>query len=220
MEGEMTLTSVTQFIIAAGAVGTAAMGIVEGAKSVHIKPLGFRSLMSELQWAIEALKVAYGEQYDRLLKSLYRLNRSEGELPRILRQGVRIGLNKNNAALMAETVLGDVDGSLPQVATKIAAGESLSDQEKNILGRFEVAVDARIDAALALADRAYGNGIRLCSFIVAIFLSLMAAQVLHFTGGYKTALIVGLISVPLAPIAKDVAKGLQSAANAIAAKAK
>lgn len=215
----ISIDTITQFVLAAGAVGTAAMGIVEGAKSVRIKPMGFRHLMRSLDWASPAFQTAYGGECNDMLKSLYRLNRSSGELPRILRQGVRIGLNEDNAAAMAQDVLGQADGALTSVAKDISAGNELTDQQRNVLGRFEVAVDARIDAALALAERSYGNGIRTWSFVVAIALSLAAVKFLGIAD-YGTGIVVGLISVPLAPIAKDVAKGFQAAAGALGSKAK
>ena len=143
----------SNFVIATGAVGTAAMGIVECFKSTRIKPIGFSQLEESISWADAALIKAYGSDYKKQLESLYRLNRSGGDLPRIIRQGVRIGLDEQNAVTMEENLLGRNLYLLPAVAKKAAEGEELEPKEKNILGRFEVAADARIDAALSLAER-------------------------------------------------------------------
>ena len=212
-----------ELVLAAGAVGTAAMGITEGFKSIRLKPLGYQCIESELAWAKEALQKAYGDNNQSLLVSLYRNGRRQGELPRILRQGIRIGLDEKNAAGMASIVGGDVGGLLTSAATKATAGEDLEPNEKNVLGRFEIAADARIDAALSLAEQAYGNGIRFRAFIIALSLSLITAFIYIAMGKEKydillKAFIVGLVAVPLAPIAKDVANAFQSAAKAIGVK--
>lgn len=214
-----------QFVLAAGAVGTAAMGIVEGFKSIKLTPIGFGQLEESIGWAKAAMKKAYGSDYSKLIESLYRQSRSSGELPRILRQGVRIGMDKENAKSMGELLLGQGGETLSGIAGKIDQGEELDKMEKKILARFEVAADARIDAALSLAERTYSNGIRKRAFFVSLVLSLVAAISLHLTladkfqsAMYINAVIVGLVAVPLAPIAKDVAKGFQAAAKAIGGK--
>lgn len=211
--------TLVDLVLASGAVGAAAMGIVEGFKSTKLRPIGFNQLEQSINWANNALSKAYGAGHRELLESLYRQNRSSGDLPRILRQGVRIGLDEHNAKEMESILLGADRNQLSLVAEKAASGSELSPEEKNILGRFEVAVDARIDAALSLAERAYVNGIRQRAFLIAILLSLSAAfSIKPDLKSFLPGLIVGLVAVPLAPIAKDVAKGFQSAAKAIGGK--
>ncbi|GJQ57583.1 MAG: hypothetical protein D8M57_19750 [Candidatus Scalindua sp. AMX11] len=213
------MLDLAQFTLAAGAVGTAAMGIAEGFKSVKMRPIGFSKLEKSINWADAALIKAYGNERMMLLESLYRSNRSSGDLPRILRQGVRIGLDEQNAVEMENILLGADRNQLPAVAKKAAIGKELEQEEQNILGRFEVAADARIDAALSLAERAYINGIRLRAFIIALSLSLSAAFTIKpDKEGIVAGLIVGLVAVPLAPIAKDVADGIKEAAKAIGGK--
>ena len=81
----------------------------------------------------------------------------------------------------------------------------------------------RVDAALTLAEKAYGNAIRFRAFFVALSLSLITTLAFIKTGQaeYKDlimACLVGFTAVPLAPIAKDVANAFQSAAKAIGTK--
>lgn len=230
---ELTLTQVTEFLLAAGALGLAAMAVAEGFKSCWLTPIGFGPLRKNISWANRALEKAYGPKYEEVLESLYRQNRSKGDLPRILRQGVRIGLNTCTAEDMASIVGDCTPEQLKEVAEKAAEGgllkkknESAKDKAereaaKNTLGRFEVAADARIDAALSLAERHYTNGMRFCSLVVALILSISAAWLMGskeepFEYLYH-AIILGLIAVPIAPIAKDLTKGLQSATRAIKA---
>jgi len=210
------LAAFSDMVAATGALGVAAMGIAEGLKSVKFDPKGFRKLEDEVVWAKNALKASYGDNYRQTMVSLYRNGRRKGELPRVLRQAVRIGMNEATARTMAEVVGGVDADELAAVATKVAHGDELNDKERNILGRFEVGADARIDAALALAERAYVNAMRFWASVIAIALSFAAAWIIKpDTNGYVTALFVGILAVPIAPIAKDLTKGLQSAAKAI-----
>lgn len=203
-------------VLATGAVGVAAMGVAEGAKTLWLPPVGFSKLLKEIDWARSALKISYGDDYLEMIESLFRNNRRKGDLPRILRQGVRIGMNNETAVSMAKVVGGVAGDSFVKVANKVNEGQKLEPDEQNILGRFEVAADARIDGAFALAERAYINGIHLRAFIASFILSFGAAYGLGAdSGGYLIASIVGITAVPIAPIAKDMAKGLQSAAKVV-----
>ena len=212
-------TSLSNMVLATGAVGVAAMGITEGFKSVKVTPMGFNKLEEEINWATDALKISYGDDYRKMIMSLYRNGRRKGDLPRVLRQGVRIGMDENTAKTMANVVGGVSPERLSEVAAKLKSGEELNPIQRNILGRFEVAADARIDAAFSLAERAYANIIRYRASQVALALSISAAIALdRSASGFLTAIIVGLTAVPIAPIAKDVAKGFQSATKAIGAR--
>lgn len=204
----------------AGVLGTAAMGVVELFKSTRLPPIGFWRLERDLRWAEGPLTVAYGRDYLPLLKSLYRNGRSNGELPRILRQGLRVGLTADNAEALEQQLSHNPQGLLQPVAAKSAAGQLLADDERNILGRFELAVDARIDAALSLSERAYVNGLRWRATLVSMGLALAAYLWVippeqTTANGLAPALLIGLLAVPIAPIAKDIAKGLQAATSAL-----
>ncbi len=83
-------------------------------------------------------------------------------------------------------------------------------------------MDARIDAALGLAETYYKGAVRLHASFVAIALALIAAILLTDaeTGkevAWVRALIVGIAAVPMAPIAKDVGKALRQAGTALRA---
>src|SRR5574341_1405706 len=116
-----------QMILAAGALGTAAFGIVDGLKATAIGAAGFSTLATMLGPLKTAMAKAYGDEYWELLKAQYRDRRGTGPLSRTLRQGVRIGLTKDNAAQLATFVgEGIVDGSaLASIEEKIVTGEKL-----------------------------------------------------------------------------------------------
>lgn len=229
-------------VVAAGALGTAAMGIVEiffkGDWPWCNPPLGFDRLRRNLRWAEKPLRKAYGEDYLELIQHTYRNGRSAGELPRLLRQAVRIGLDRPTAIELEKILLaiesrewltqkerGEADiaaaepSALAVVIDKIEDGQAsdLDDVERNVLGRFEVAADARIDAAMSLAENAYKSEILFRALLVSIAIALAAAYTLE--ADYLQAVVLGIAAVPLAPIAKDISKALQAATQALGKKA-
>ena len=216
-------------VLAAGALGTAAFGIVDGLKATAIGAAGFARLSAMLGPLKTALAKAYGNEFLKLLEAQYRDGRGAGPLPRTLRQGARIGLTKDNATEIV-TFVGEgivKSSELVIIAEKIAAGWKLEDTERGLLARFELAVDTRIDAAVALAEQQYVLVTRWWASGIAIVLALIAAWALGTQSPdfllwekslFIKGLIVGLVAVPLAPIAKDVASALQSATKALKAR--
>jgi hypothetical protein len=202
-------------VLAAGALGTAAFGIVEGMKRWRfVGEAGFTTLLKLLTPLLDALTKAYGKDTERLLRAQYRGD--SRELARIIRQGARLGLTPQNAAALA-TALGVVDpAKLVQVAQAIEAGKDLTAEERNILGRFELAVDARIESAMTLALDMYRRTV----IIVAAFIAVAIALVVGWQLGVPLlqAVLVGVAAVPLAPVAKDVAAALKAAADALRAR--
>jgi hypothetical protein len=219
----------TEMVLAAGALGTAAYGIVDGFKmSPKFAAAGFGQIRQALGDAIFAsLANAYGSRFQDFLQAQYINGRSKGELPRSLRQGARLALAPGNAAAMAGE-LGHLDGAtLTAAAAAIEKGEELSSAQQSLVSRFELAVDTRIEAALALAENKYKAVMQMRASAVAVILSLVGSFAIHVqtaeTGGvthnfdieaFFIALIVGVAAVPLAPIAKDVSTALQQAARA------
>lgn len=212
-----------ELIAATGAVGTAAMGIVELLKSTPLGELGFGAFARVLgREPLESLTRTYGPDAEALLRALYRSRRGEGELRRALRQGLRVGLTPESAPALAARV-GVVEAEpLAAIAGAIRSGRALEEHEQALLGRYELAVDARIDAALALAESAYVRGMRLAASGVALGLAFGGAWLLPASADpgelrWGLALAVGIAAVPLAPIAKDVATGLREATRALGA---
>lgn len=213
----ISIANTPDTILATGALGTAAFGIVQAMKWTRLGTAGFGKIRTALAPLLPALERAYGADYDGLLVGQYRSERSEGELPRTLRQGIRIGLTEDNAPEMAQFV-GTVDGEILQkTAAKIEKGQELSEEERGVLGRFELAVDARIDSALAQAESVYIGAVRSAASLVALAIAIATAGV-YKTHDMTMAVLIGIAAVPLAPIAKDLSSAIQAAANAIKAR--
>lgn len=203
-------------VLAAGALGTAAFGIVEGLKSSKlIGEAGFSTIVRMLKALWEALHIAYGTDVEHLLRAQYRGDARE--LARVMRQGVRLGLTPGNAAAIA-TELGVVTAeALVDAARAVEAGLELTPQQRNVLGRFELAVDARIESALTLALDRYKRAVIIAASVIAVGIALVVGRELGVPP--RESLIVGLAAVPLAPVAKDVASALKAAATALSLRA-
>ena len=130
-----------------------------------------------------------------------------------------IGLTSGNAEKVAG-ILHTVDPKeLALAAAAVEKGEAPSDTQRNTLGRFELAADARVDAAVRLANTYYVGGLQVAASIVSIVLALVTGRyVLPDQLTTLQSLAIGVAAVPLAPIAKDVATAIQSLATSMKAK--
>jgi len=99
-----------------------------------------------------------------------------------------------------------------------------SQQAFDALGRFDALVRARLEAAFDLADHEYRGRVRLTAAVASIVLSLICAAAYVQTTAkvnsmqvYALAAVLGLLAMPLAPIAKDVTSALKAASGALKA---
>jgi hypothetical protein len=192
-------------ILATAGLGTAAMGIVEAMKWTALGEAGFHTIPRILGPLCTTLRVAYGDEYERLMRAQYRGNHHE--LSSMLHRGVRAGLSPRNARAIAE-FLGSIDGAQLRAAVRQRAkGQDLEPSPRTALGRFELAADAHIDAALVLARSRYAGTVRAAASIVALSVAVIAGLLL---GGDRllSSMLVGIAAVPVAPIAKDLASAL------------
>lgn len=230
-------------ILAIGALGTAAFGIVDGLKLFPWFDLaGFEYLFSGwtssggrkglryggsgLEPLLPSLKVAYGANVMDLMKGQYRSGRSGGTLPRTLRQGVRMGLDVMPPQEVEKVAMGlglprDVaqaaaNGILQKVPIGQLSTDSLRHEqprdERSAMLRLLTLIDARIEAALALAEMSYATQAKVAAMFVA---SSIAALVGTFTDVNPAGIVVvGLCAVPVAPVAKDLSSAVQQAVKA------
>ena len=210
---------VGNLVLGAGTLGTAAFGIVEALKWTPLGAAGFGRIKATLGVPLlAALKIAYGDDSEKLLRAQYCKGGGRDELARSLRQGVRVGLKAEHAEALAASAGAVVNAAdLKSAIESIAAGRDLDSTQRNVIGRFELAVDARIDSALALAQDTYLGSIRLAASAVAIGMALLSAMLLevNLIWGW----VVGIAAVPLAPIANDVVGALQAATRAMKGRA-
>ena len=211
----ITITTLSSVIAAAGALGTASFGIVEGLKWTALGTAGFSSIGSYLGHDLMGcLRTAYGPDFERLLRAQYRQDsQSQSVLAKSLRQGVRIGLTSAQAENVAR-FLGTVSpAALKQAVEAVESARQLGDADRAIIGRFELAADARIASALSRAQDAYLGWVRGSASACAIGLGVFAALLVG--SDVADGLLVGIVAVPLAPIANDVVAALQAATKAM-----
>lgn len=214
----------TDWVLAAGALGTTCFGIVEALKWTFVGVAGFGQIKRLLGTTLtEALALAYGPSWEELLKAQYREDaQGQGAVGKSLRQGVRIGLNADNAKAIAAE-LGTVDGAALldaiQAAEKGEDGdEATKAKRRAAIGRFEVAADARISSALSKAQDVYLGTLRMTAGGLAIVIAQLAGTALGPDIDFLRRLLLGVAAVPLAPIANDVVGALQAATKALKAK--
>jgi hypothetical protein len=212
------VTNLSTFIAGAGALGTACFGIVEGLKWTALGEAGFGQITKYLgPELLGALKIAYGPEYEKLLRAQYRQDsQTQAAIAKTLRQGVRVGLTSANAAGIAGFLGSVAAPALTAAAASAAQGANLSGDDRAAIGRFEMAVDARIDSALSSAQDAYLGFVRGAATLIALVFAEAVAAILGVSP--LIGLVLGIVAVPFAPIANDLVGALQAASKALKAR--
>ncbi|MGD0913906.1 MAG: hypothetical protein ABR928_18570 [Terracidiphilus sp.] len=214
----------TQTIAAIGALGTAAFGIVDASKTglsfinriglAHIRksielltpgPSGVNSLGRRL--ILDAVEANWINGAD--------LNRQKCTAISLI-NGHMIA---TNAAGLAQNTNVDA-ATLESIAASTLLGSALSPQQAAGQARFDLIVSTLIDEAYQRADQLYRNGTRSLAACVAVSLAFAGGWVLLGDQFWKfdniaCSLLVGLVAVPLAPMAKDVSSALAAVADSL-----
>lgn len=208
-----------QIIAAVAALGTAAYGLVDTSKVFRggISNVGYGFLRSALIPFKPALELVDKTDPYAAAKANWLNGMDKTEQKTMVKGLIRLGLTKETASTMVAAVP-NIDGvALGDIAVKINAGQVLTETEITLLGRFEAVVDARLDAAFERADQKYRNTARVAAAVVAVVLAEVGAFQLFGTldgGTGVKAFLVGLVAVPLAPIAKDLTSAISTAVAA------
>lgn len=217
---DLSLESVVAVIAATGGLGLAAMSLVDALKALPgggVSKIGFHHLLRCLENFKGVLGRAAGAEWRTVLLAHWINGRPRAEQIGVIRSLLRLGLNPETAEELAK--VGNVEASeLAKVAGKLVKGSSMTETELNLLGRVEAAVQAQLDAAFDLADQAYRNKARVIAGVLAVLLAVAAACVMSADLGL--AVILGILAVPIAPIAKDLVSALTAAAGAVKATRK
>jgi hypothetical protein len=221
-------------VTAVGAFGVAAFGLVESvgkafaAKGYGLPYAGLGAVKKAIRHLTPALRVAYGDDYLDIITHQYRAGRSTGECPDTIRQGVRLGLpfmTIDAAAAVIDSMWElDPPGAPKTNATALAAALQAVPpasppptggvEPQALAGRFATALDARILAAFEVGEEHYEALAKLIAGVVAVGLAVGFDLGLGAPVPLPVALIIGVVAVPLAPVAKDVSSSLQNALTA------
>jgi len=228
-----------QYITAVGALGSAAYGLVDTSKLVRGGPSnhGFgyiRDLVSNRLFAGIAAG-NNGFQVGDLLSTL-RANWLNGtaldDQKSKAKTLIRLMLNPQTVTPLAAAT-GIDPARLLIIFNQMAAAQPLADADKDIWGRFDLALTALLDDAYQSADQQYRNCAKGWAMLVSIVLAVFGAWLLYksqsatatfenFWNGAAmwAGLITGLLATPLAPVAKDLSSTLTAAMQALQLKPK
>lgn len=207
-------------IAAMGGLGLAAMALVDALKAVPgggVSRIGFGHVRKVLRLFDKVLARAAGPEWEAVIMAHWINGRDRDDQVGAIRSLLRLGLNADTADQLA--AIGNVDpAALGKAAGKLATGAPLGEAEINLIGRVEAAVEARLDAAFDLAEQSYRNSARTLAGVIAIGLAVGAGVLLSTPEeriDLRVAALVGLLAVPIAPIAKDLVGALTAAARAV-----
>lgn len=216
------LDAVSNQILAVAALGTAAFGLVDATKALRggISNVGFGHLERALKPFAVALEAAVGAEeggWTGLFRAHWINGRAKDEQKAIAVSLIQLGLTPETAVQVAPA--GQVSPeALAAAVRSLIEGEELTPAQLNLFSRFKTAVEARMDAAYERADQAYRNAARFLAGVFAVALAVVAARLFYPGTQLISAALVGLIAVPLAPVAKDLVGTLSAATKALGAR--
>jgi hypothetical protein len=222
------LGNILNFLGAAGALGTGAMGLVDTTKVFGGGPsnVGFGYIKNALEPFLAPLATnspAFGK--NEILQTL-RANWLNGvamaDQKAKAKSLIHLGLTTGSAVALANAAGVDPQ-KLLSLAQKTAQGQSVDQDEINVLGQFDVVLSAALDSAYERGDQAYRNASKFLAMAVSTLLAAIGGWIIfgadsqpYFsTGNFAFCLFTGAIATPLAPVAKDLASRLQDAVSAM-----
>ena len=215
-----TLGDIGNILAAIAALGTAAFGLVDASKAFDggVSNAGFGYIRDAVARFLGANAVLGQQDVWTTLRANWLNGLPKADQKAVAKSLIRLSLTAGNAPRLAQATGVDAAG-LAGIADSVAQGRQLAPQQITLLGQFDTVVSAGLDAGYERADQAYRNTARLASAVVAIVMAEIATPlVTDFTPGNAVlAFLVGAISTPLAPVAKDLASTLQAAAKAVTA---
>src|SRR5436305_3913388 len=225
----------SQIVLAIGALGTAAYGVVDVSKSLGggISNRGLGDIKKVISKFLPGDPSAKGSASALALPSVLSTLRANwlngmalGDQKSIAKALIKLNLTRSNATVMAMAA-GVDETVLTRVAEKIATGAPLTPaettrppltpEETDVYGRFDLVLTAQLDEGYQRGDQRYRNSAKLLAVAIAVLLALlgtwsMAGCKLN-SGDILRAVLGGLLATPLAPVAKDLASAIQAGAK-------
>ncbi len=213
-----------QAVLAVGALGTAATGLVDTTKvfAGGVSRAGFGYIK---QLIARTVQHGNGEQpgtgltANDILGTLLAnwMNGMEtGAQKAIAKSFIKMHFNSGTVMALAKETNVDPD-LLKNVATKLASMTSLEPAEADAYGRFDVALSALVDRAYERGDQFYRNSCKALAAGFAVGLAFLGDYSLHWILPAWQTVAIGLIATPLSPVAKDLANAIQKASDAVQA---
>lgn len=211
-------------ILAIGALGTAAFGLVDALKALPdggISNAGYVFIEQALQsfFSGQTRKAATGD-----MKRLYDVLHGNwingipvSDQKAIAKSLIKLRLNATTADAFAKAT-GVDPTTLKTVGEKMSNGMSLMANETNVLGRFDLALTAILDDGYQHADQRYRNSSKLAAMVISTILALIGGFAITtqpaisylLSSEIWRAFLAGILATPLAPISKDLASALSA----------
>lgn len=218
------VSNILNLLSAVAGLGTAAMGLVDATKAFRGGPsnFGFGHINKVVGPFINAAGTAFTQtQILNTLRANWLNGVATADQKAKAKSLIHLGLTPAAADALARAAGLDAT-KLISLAKKVAEGTAPEADEINVLGQFDAVVSAVLDDAYERGDQINRNGCKLLAMAVSTVLAVIVGWAIagetvgyFFSKSFPIALIVGLSATPLAPMAKDLASALQTAANAV-----
>ena len=218
-----TLSHLSALIAAVGALGTAAFGLVDACKALPgggISRVGFKFISQTiLKLAPEVPSLDNTALSPSVLLFTLQSQWINGvaataDQVSIAKSLVKLRLTPDTAPALAAAT--GVDPTiLSQIASSIQSGTPLTPQQSDVYGRFDLLLTTLLDQAYQRGSQRYRSSAKLAAVPIAVVLALVAAHSLPNQITTAQAVLLGLIATPIAPVAKDIASAITTAAQAI-----
>jgi hypothetical protein len=228
---DLASAHLSSIITAVGALGAAAFGLVDASKTIAggMSNPGFgyvREAVEPLTSAAAAGAAPAGgaataggldrAQILRVLRANWLNGVAKADQKAIAKSLIRMGLTSVNATALAGAT-GLNTPALVAATTSIENGTPLTPTDLNVLGRFDAVVSAKLDYGYERGDQFYRNSAKLAAAVVAIVIAVVGTGIVYglSASNFWLAVLIGAISTPLAPIAKDLSSTLAAAVKAV-----
>lgn len=216
-----SVSNLANLVAAIGALGGASMGLVDTTKMFRGGPsnFGFGYIENGLAPFLDAIASSaapFGKHAIlRTLKGDWLNGAAKADQKAKAKSLIQLSLSQANAASLANVAAVNAE-ALRSAVQKKADGGAAAAADTSALAQFESVLTAVIDEAYERGDQKYRNAAKTLAMVTSVVLSEIAGM--SIWGATQENLIffvvTGLIATPLAPVAKDVASALQTAATA------
>jgi hypothetical protein len=220
------LEDVLNAIVATGALGTAAYGLVDVTKFFGggVSRVGFSSVQTAVMPYIGVANspgAVFGTaQIVETLRANWMNGLPKAEQKAVAKSMIRLMLKPGTADTLAVAAGVEV-ADLRTAAQHIFQNQPLTDEDTRALGAFDVAVSANLDYGYERGDQQYRNAAKMVAAIIAMALAFAAGWILYgdkpgsSPHWWLIAILIGVVATPLAPVAKDISSALQAAIKSV-----
>ncbi|QKD01271.1 hypothetical protein [Mesorhizobium loti] len=219
------LPNLVNLITAVGALGGAAMGLVDTTKLFGGGPSNFgfgyiEQALSPFLSALASSSTPYGKHAIlRTLRADWLNGVAKDDQKAKAKSLIQLSLSQIDATALANVAAVD-PAALQSAVQKKASSQAAAPEEASALGQFEAVLGAVIDTAYERGDQEYRNASKFLAMLTSVALGAAGGSIVFYPIGHGDLLfcvLAGLIATPVAPVAKDLASALQTAVAAASA---